>query len=267
MAAVDTRLEGAPNFRDVGGHTTDRGFAVRRGLVFRSGHLANLTDADLRLLSSLGIKTVIDFRPLYEKEMSGHNRMPDGINYVPIPIGDPAMAPEVRRALLDGDFTSLPDLHKANGRLIRDFSGEMGRALQLIAEPQNLPLVFHCIGGKDRTGMTAAILLTLLEVPWSSVLEDYMRTNGRLGPPEHRDAFLEKLAKERNWETVTEESRAALRRFFVLEESYLKAAWDEIERVAGSFCSYVHRYLGLSDATIERLRAVLLEEVGDSRTF
>ena len=261
MDAVDTRLEGAPNFRDVGGYGAAKGFRVRRGLVFRSGHLANLTDADLESLRNLGIKTVIDFRPLYEKDMSGHNRMPDGINYVPIPIGDPAMAPEVKRALVDGDFTSLPDLHDANRTLIRDFSDQLGEALRLIADPDNLPIVFHCIGGKDRTGMTAAILLTLLGVPWSGVLDDYMSTNGRLGRNDaDQDAFLEKLFEERDWEAVPAAGRTALRRFFVLEESYLEAAWDEVERVAGSFCGYAHRYLKLSDELIDRMRTELLEK-------
>lgn len=262
MACVDTKLEGAPNFRDMGGYKTAGGFAVKRGLVFRSGHLANLTDADLDSLRSLGIKTVIDFRPLYEKDLSGHNRMPDEINYVAIPIGDAAMAPEVKRALGAGDFSSLPDLHDANRRLIRDFSEQIGEALRLIAEPKNLPIVFHCIGGKDRTGITAAILLTLLRVPGSSVLEDYMSTNGRLGHggPD-QDAFLEKLFEERDWESVPAEDRAALRRFFVLEESYLEAAWDEVERMAGTFCSYVHRYLGLSDEMIQTMRSTLLEPV------
>ena len=146
--------------------------------------------------------------------------------------------------------------HNANQKLIRDFSYQIGAALRLIAEPDNLPIVFHCIGGKDRTGMTAAILLTLLGVPWRSVLEDYMCTNSRVGRAgADWDAFWRKLAAERSWESVTEESRVALRRFFVLEESYLEAAWDEIERVAGSFCSYVHRYLGLSDPTIQKMRS------------
>ena len=257
---METTLQGAPNFRDLGGYRTAQGYVTRPGLVFRSGHLANLTDADLKALSDLGIQTVIDFRPLYEKDMSGHNRMPEDITYIPIPIGDPAMAPEVKRALIDGDFTSLPDLHDANRRLIREFSAQIGHALQLIGDPNNLPLIFHCIGGKDRTGMTAAILLTLLGAPWPTVLADYMDTNGRMGRAgPDVDAFIQKLAAERNWESVPDEGRAALRRFFVLEESYLEAAWDEIERVGGSFCGYVHRYLGLSDAMIEGMRTALLE--------
>ena len=62
---MDTRLEGAPNFRDIGGYEAANGFTIRRGLVFRSGHFANLTDEDLNSFVSLGINTVIDFRPPY----------------------------------------------------------------------------------------------------------------------------------------------------------------------------------------------------------
>ncbi|MDJ0925894.1 MAG: tyrosine-protein phosphatase [Acidimicrobiia bacterium] len=254
-----TRLEGAPNFRDLGGCEARDGYVVRRGLVFRSGHFANLTDDDLVAFANLGIKTVIDFRPLYEQDMSGHNRLPEGIEYVPIPIGDPAMAPEVKRALIDGDFSSLPDLRDANRRLIREFATQLGEALRLIAAPERLPLAFHCIGGKDRTGMAAALLLTLLGVPWETVKADYMRTNGRMGGAGGVDAFIAKLAAEREWDPISEEDLAGLRKFFVLEEEYIEAAWDEIERVAGSFCGYVHRYLGITDSMIETMRATLLE--------
>ena len=161
---------------------------------------------------------------------------------------------------MEGDFSFLPDLRDANRKLIRDFSTQLGAALGIIAEPDNLPLVFHCIGGKDRTGMAAALLLTLLGVPWPTVKADYMKTNGRLGRggPDV-DSFIDRLVAERNWDSIPEEGRRALRRFFVLEEEYIEAAWDEIEQVAGSFCGYVHRYLGLTDRQIEVMRSELLE--------
>jgi protein-tyrosine phosphatase len=255
-----TMLEGAPNFRDVGGYSTQDGGVIRSGVVFRSGHLADLTDDDVETVGGAGIKTIIDFRPERERELSGYDVVMDGVDYVSIPIGDPAMAPHVYRALQDGDFSALPDIEVANRTLIRDCSSQLGEALRIISNPANLPVVIHCIGGKDRTGMTAALLLTLLGVPWPTVRDDYLRSNARLGSSAaDQDAFISRLAKRAPSGVITEENRLALRRFFVLDPAYLDAAWDEIGLVAGSFDRYVEGHLKLSAGDITSLRSMLVD--------
>src|SRR5262245_42692894 len=60
-------LDGAQNFRDLGGYATEDGHHVRWGLFYRSDSLANLSDADLAKLHELGIKLVCDFRSDAEK--------------------------------------------------------------------------------------------------------------------------------------------------------------------------------------------------------
>ena len=255
-----TILDGAPNFRDLGGHRTVDGRRVRSGLVFRSGHLANLTDDDLAKLTSGGVRTVVDFRPQTEREMTGIDLLPEATEYVSIPIGDPSMAPHVKRALEECDFTVLPDLRQANRSLINSFGRQLGRMISMTADTDNLPLVFHCIGGKDRTGIAAALLLAILCVPWETVRDDYLQSNGRIGGTvPDQDAFLDSVVKRQDAAPLTDANRAALRRFFVLEAGYIEAAWDEIDRVAGSFDNYVHDGLGLSDPTIRAIRANLLE--------
>ena len=254
-------MEGARNFRDVGGHPTIDGKRVRTELVYRSDRLSSLTDRDVETFAELGIRTVVDFRPEAERDLTGQNRMLDGVIYMTFEIGDAAMAPQVRRALHDGDFTALPDLEEGNRRLVRDFAGELGATLRVIADSANLPLVFHCIGGKDRTGMTAILLLSILGVPADLVRADYLRSNDALGTDTAaQEAFLSKvLGRSHQPAEFSEENRAALRRFFILEDSYFNAAWDEIGRISSSFDEYVYTYLGLSDDHVASLRALLLE--------
>ncbi len=79
---ADKLIEGARNFRDLGGYRTTAGEVVRCGRVFRSAHLANLTDGDLETFTKLGIRTVVDFRPEVEKDLTGHNRLPEGVRYL-----------------------------------------------------------------------------------------------------------------------------------------------------------------------------------------
>ena len=262
---TEITLEGAPNFRDLGGQPTENGMVVRSRLVYRSGHLAHLTDDDHKLLSGMGIRTIVDFRLPYEREMSGRDRLPRNANYVLIPIGDPTTAPHVRRAFEHGDFSTLSDLAEHNRSLIRDYAAEIGRLLVMVSKSENLPMVFHCIGGKDRTGIAAALLLSILGVSQSTVCDDYLRSNRHL----HRAVaeqieVLERVASNGTASPRTDENLIALRRFFVLEEEYIEAAWHEIDRVAGSFEVYVRQWLGLSSNVVSRLQSTLLEPAPDT---
>ncbi|MCP3994545.1 MAG: tyrosine-protein phosphatase [bacterium] len=253
-------IEGARNFRDVGGYATNDGRVVRSGLVFRSAHLADLTDRDLETFADIGIKTIIDYRPEVEKEMTGHDRVPPGVRHRTITIGDPTLAPEVHRAMQLGDFSALHDLEEGNRMLIREYAAELGQALRLISDADNLPLVFHCIGGKDRTGMTSLLLLALLGVGIDQIRTDYLKSNDAVAPTaEAQEAFFSSLVKRtgHNGE-LSNEQRHALQRFFILDESYFAAAWDEIHEVAGSLDRYVADHLGLSDDEVASLHDLLL---------
>lgn len=256
----ETVLEGSPNFRDLGGYTTDNGQMVRYGKVFRSGHLAKLTDADVEQLVALGLNTVVDFRPNTEQDMFGIDRLPAETTYISIPIGDATMAPAMHLALQNGDYTALHDLADANRKLIRDYTTQFGEVLRLIADPASHPIAFHCIGGKDRTGIAAALLLFTLGVPWDDVRRDYLRSNNRLqGAVEDQIAGLTGSPDAPARPRPTEENLAALRRFFIVESSYIDAGRDEAERLAGSLEQYIRDHLGVSNELQASLRTTLLE--------
>jgi protein-tyrosine phosphatase len=250
-------LVGAPNFRDLGGYRTTDGRAVRTGTLFRSGHLAHLTDGDLDLLGRIGIATVVDFRPDREVEMFGPDRLRDGTTYVSIPIGDGAHTPAAYEAVQAGDFTGLHDLAEASRTMIRENATEFRDLIHLIAEKDNLPLVFHCIGGKDRTGVASALILSILGIPWPTVRADYLLSNKMMqGVVEEQISRLS--AGKLSAVEPTAQNLAALRRFFVLKGSYIDAAREESERLAGSFPNYVAQCIELSPGDIASLRANLL---------
>lgn len=233
---------------------------MRYGKVFRSGHLAKLTDRDLDQLVGLGLNTVVDFRPTTEEDMFGPDRLPPEANYVAIPIGDSAMAPAMHLALQNGDYSALHDLADANRKMIRDYTTEFGEVLRLIADPASHPIVFHCIGGKDRTGIAAALLLFTLGVPWDDVRRDYLRSNNRLqGAVEDQIAGLTGSPNAPARPRPTAENLAALRRFFIVESSYIDAGRDEAERLAGSLEQYIRDHLGVSNELQASLRRALLE--------
>jgi protein-tyrosine phosphatase len=249
-------LEGAPNFRDLGGYATTDGRIIRTGRVFRSGHLARLTDDDLATLTILGIETVVDFRSELGVETFGRDRLPDGTRHVWLPIGAGEADPAMREAMEAGRFSKLPDLSVANRLLIREHAVEFGRLMMLLADSANLPLVFHCIGGKDRTGIASALLLSILGVPWPTVRNDYLASNTYFAAS--IETHLTDLSGQAGGAPDPADLEAA-RRFFIVEGDYIDAARDEILTVAGSLTAFVEGSMGVPSDAIQHIRNELLE--------
>lgn len=260
MPTLPIALEGAVNFRDLGGHATDDGLTVGRGKLFRSGSLSALTDVGLAALQQLGVRTVVDFRLASQIETFGPDRLPDGAQYVSLPMGGGEVSSVIHEAMRTGRFASLPDVASVNRAILSEDGPQLTRFIRIVAEPQHLPLIFHCIGGKDRTGIAAALLLSILGVPWATVREDYLRSNEQIA--DAIDAELEGLARaaaSRSGRQPDPVDLAAAKRFATVVGSDLDAVLDEMIGDAGSIEGYVHDRLGISWETVQCLCDALLE--------
>jgi protein-tyrosine phosphatase len=162
-------LDGAFNFRDLGGYQSGRGGQLRWRRIFRSDNLSTLTDSDYKVLADLSIATVIDLRTKKEVEQ-GKIRPSAAYSYHHLPMAD---------VLPDTTDTrwSSPEFVAARYRdMLAEADGCMRAALSIAADPRSYPLVFHCAAGKDRTGIVAAIILSLTGVSREDIIADYMRT-------------------------------------------------------------------------------------------
>jgi protein-tyrosine phosphatase len=184
-------LLGPCNFRDLGGYRGAGGARVRWGQVFRSDTLA-LEDDDLEVFAALGIRAVYDLRSDRERETSP-NRLPEGADVVELValISQDSAPPSLEALQLDGEsFLAGIYLHM----LERSAVG-FGRILSGLADGDRLPAVFHCAAGKDRTGMVAALLLSVLGVDEGDILDDYELTS-RYRRPERIAATKARLEGE-----------------------------------------------------------------------
>ena len=164
------------NFRDLGGYKAqgERATAWRR--VFRSAELHGMTRNDLkRLQQEFELKSVIDLRSAYEIGSQGIGLLAEsGLRYHNVSFitdGGNKQANEERYR----DFADIGDFYFHLARN-REFGKKLIAALEIIAEPSNQPLVFHCSAGKDRTGILSAILLSILGVAEEDIIEDYCLT-------------------------------------------------------------------------------------------
>lgn len=154
VPARRVELQGAANFRDLGGYPTSNGRHVKWGLVFRSNHLANLTVADYRMLDTLHIRTVFDLRTAGERQRSptvwvGANK-PEFVELSILKESDVVVSPGRLKALASPKGAS--ELATTYDRMILESAADYGNILRRQSNG-SLPSVTHCTAGKDRTGV------------------------------------------------------------------------------------------------------------------
>lgn len=182
------RFQGGPNFRDLGGYSTTSGGRIRWGKIFRSGALHMLTEDDLVVFDGLGVRAIYDVRSDQEH------------------TAEPGPRPS-RNLPMPSRFTGMPDLsslrERADGEqwlfddyrhMLADGGSVFGGVLSGLADADGAPAVIHCAGGKDRSGLTAALLLTWLGVDRETILDDYQLTN-RYVPVESVAAFVDEMVE------------------------------------------------------------------------
>jgi protein-tyrosine phosphatase len=256
------QLERAPNFRDLGGYGTIDGRTVKWGLVYRSDELGRLTDMDITRLEGIGIRTAVDFRSELEVEHRGEDHLPEGARGVAIPIDPGDLASVLEQLFIPGNLSGIPPdyLAQVSRALISDFTREYAMLIREVADPDKRPLVLHCTHGKDRAGMGAAIILSVLGVPWNTVVDDHLLSNVY-----RREENEEQLAQIREAMAKQEEIPAVdvdMSRFdplFWLTPAEFGAAHQAITDDYGSMDKYIREGLGISDQMRDRLRDELLE--------
>lgn len=169
-------FENILNFRDLGGYQAKDGRSIVWRRLFRSAELRQMTQPDrVRLQTEVGLISVMDLRSPMEREKQGIGPVKEcGFQYHNIPF----MTGEEGKTREPGRFNKYSNM----GQVYLDFIGhpEYGQhiveALEIIARPEKHPLVFHCAVGKDRTGILAALLLSILGVSDETIIEDYTLT-------------------------------------------------------------------------------------------
>ncbi|MGW1408396.1 tyrosine-protein phosphatase [Streptomyces sp. NPDC002403] len=155
-------IPGVRNFRDAGGVG-----ALRRGVLYRSGALDAMQPEGARRLEEIGLRSVIDLRSRPEAVARPDLRRHLEFEYSHIPLFVEQRWPSDQREL-------YPAMAEHAGR-------STVAAIRRLIVPGALPALLHCASGKDRTGVTVAILQTLASASEEEVTEDFLRSNTALG--------------------------------------------------------------------------------------
>jgi protein-tyrosine phosphatase len=239
------RLVGGRNFRDLGGYVTADGRRVRRGRLYRSGAPVGLTANDRARLDRLGLHRVIDLRGREE-------RVREPADW-PLSVGaavrefDYSLDPDDYLGLMRPDVT--PD--EIEGLMCRfyrempyNFVAPYAVLFAELLEARG-PVAFHCAAGKDRTGIAAALVLTVLGVARETVIDDYLISNHMLDPeslgrPSHMPPAVFNLVAR-------------------VERTWIEATFAHIDAEDGSVANFVEHRLGVDAAATQRLRDLYVE--------
>ena len=249
---------GAHNFRDLGGYKTEDGRALKWGKIYRSDDLHLLTDEDLKYLSRLNIKSVVDFRSDEDRESEPDRLNPDmtqlllPIKFQPEELDDETLK-NLMKNLTFGTLDSSNLLRDFNIVIVKDFATEYKKFFRHVIENNAEPIVFHCTAGKDRAGFASAMILTVLGVPREKVIEDYLLTNTYV--KDHVDSEMLEIELKTFFRADTDN----LRKINLVEERYIQAAFDTIDSEWGGMDNYISGALGLSEEDILKLKDFYLE--------
>ena len=243
-------LQGAANFRDLGGYKTKDGRHVKWGEIYRSADISKLTDADLAILKDRRINYDVDFRG-HQESAQAPDRMNPGTDYILCPAGSDSLGNWMKgigalKGKKAGD--SLMTIFYSNTTYLTDrYKPFFDKLLGL---PADQSLLFHCTAGKDRTGIAAALLLYALGVPYNTITADYTATNY------YRAAENKKAVKGMAAMHMDKDVAATM---MGADKQYIDATFAAINKQYGSIDSFLKNQIGLDDQKMAILKNKFLE--------
>ncbi|WP_376741086.1 tyrosine-protein phosphatase [Listeria booriae] len=248
-------LEGCFNFRDLGGYVNTAGKTVKWGKLYRSSLLTNITEKDKDTLEKLGVSWICDLRSTSEIAAKPTPALAH-IKNRHIPIGT------AKNESTESQKIDIPDDHRVYeplmGESYRVFVQSKDGFREIfndIIEKEEVPFLFHCTAGKDRTGVLGALLLKLLDVPENTILADYELTN------QYADNILGEMQGLVN-AFSNSEKKIDLENFRPMAEArpaYLEIAFDEMQKEYGSVDAYLEKGIGITPSEKAKFQTMMLE--------
>lgn len=246
-------IASAFNLRDFGGYATADGRMVRRGMLYRGGTMALLTDEDADELRALGIRAICDFRRSGERREEPTRWHGEDVDYH---CRDFDTSTGVLGEMLRNEAVTREEMRDAMISLYREIAMEYAPSYRAMFDPiraGRLPILINCSAGKDRTGVGAALILAALGVPRATIVHDYMLTNvhadweWRLSLGESRLARAHRLMED------------AIAPVLLADAHYLDTLFDTLDAMHGGVDAYLEQVLGVDAPARTAVREALLE--------
>ena len=229
------------NARDLGGLRNTHGQETRWKSFVRCDSPFRLNNEGLRTVQDYGIRTIIDLR--HEEELAHEpNPLRDStvITYINVPFIDPRNSSVLVKAIETEGMLAW------NLKMLEIAQPEISTAFRAIANAPAGGILFHCLAGKDRTGLTAMLLLGLVGVPDEQIALDYDESNHHLGP-----------LNEQVLQRFPEEVRPRVLRNLLSGKDNMLKITAHLRQHHGDAHQYLHQ-CGLSDSEVNAIQSRLI---------
>jgi len=240
------------NFRDIGGLPTKDGNTVKWGKIYRSDNLSKLKTSEFNKFNNLNIQTVFDLRTATEIKGKNDN-LPNGVKYVHASLveDDADVINQMRGKVLRGEISDeqsvvlMQDLYTSiisdNIPMLRQFINQVLDA--------DAPVLYHCSAGKDRTGITTVLILSILNVDRQTIINEYLMSDY------YRRQRVESILSKAKIAKIVKPhiGLKAIQNFMSVDKRYIQTAFDEIDTKYGGMDNFIRNQLGISDARRKEL--------------
>ena len=242
-------IESVSNFRDV-----SIGSKMKKNLLFRCAKLSTLNDQDICVLENLNPHAIIDFRD--PKEIK---KAPDNLSakllkkYINLPISASTLSRMAAQKEIDGDSVeSYEKVMEDSYRMyINNHKVVWTKFFEILLKSKKLPIIFHCSAGKDRTGIASFMIQSIFKNPMDLIFENYLISNDLLTI---KAATAEQSTNSSNQDSLV--TKNMLSTLGKVQQSYLNAAIDEIDKKYSSLENYFISQLGLKVNDIQKLKKI-----------
>ena len=252
-------IENGYNFRELGGYQTADGRQVKWNKVLRSGELADLSESDLNFLETYGVKYDVDLRSDAERAKAS-DKLPNNAELIKNPVFNSGHDKTERQYAEQYMF----DASRGKANMIRSYQS-MVTSPEAQAAFQNLfkvllhfdgdgVVLFHCAQGKDRTGLSAAFFLFALGIDIDTIKQDYLISKEQMVP------YIRLKVDQYSKYGMTEALEQNLHDLYTVDESYFDAAMETINEKYGNINNFLHEFIGLTDADIDKLKSIYLTD-------
>lgn len=235
------------NFRDFACNS------IKKNIFLRGEALNKISKKEARtLLNNFHLKTVVDLRTNNEFATKKDKIIP-GVNYIHLPViqmEEMGAESEKEGKQEAAKKQQLPSMFKYYGLMVgRNKKEFWSKVFEILLDNDDGAIFFHCTVGKDRTGIVAAIILSLFGVSKEDIYKDYLLTNEHPVIPFIYRLYSLKFKKE---------VRKQFFELFYVKTEYLDYAFSLIDETYGSLDNFYKECCSLDEQKINKLKAKYL---------
>ena len=242
-------------YRDLGGIRNKEGKTIKKNFLFRSANLSKINAKTLKKLKDMHLYKIIDLRTS-EEASERPDKAIDNVQYIHMPllnvktVGITYEKDTGMKEMIEA-LPNMADLYRS--MVTSEYSvSQIKQIIREIIESDGFPILFHCTAGKDRTGIVALLLLSILDVDKSEIIKDYLYESKK-----HKLKSLG-LYLLSMFVTGNRALASKVRTSFLVDEKYLIAAIQAINEKYGSIDAFIKNELDISDIDKEAFKSTVL---------